>query len=352
MSAASKSPRPARPSGSAAHRNPSKASDRPASGRHHAGSSSADQPRQERQQGSERAHAKPRNRQQQSVDALQKPWVKPSTKSPTKSSAGQKNQVVDAANKTVSAAVLKQHRLEEAKVQGENACRVCFVQRPEALVKMYLNAAMAPKFADVMKYLAANKKAYHLVDDAELEKITGSSHHGGVVLVVKRKQELSLASYLAANKQKKQDCLLALDGVGNPHNLGAIARSCAHFGVAGIVMTEPDLLQSGAAARTAEGGLEFISGLSCDNLPLALQLCKQAGYSLITTSSHACVSLYQSKLPAKVVVVFGEEMDGVSSQVANSTDVALQIPGTGRVESLNVSVAASLILGEWYRQQQ
>ncbi len=336
MSAASKSPRPARQPGSAANSKPALAAGHTTGGRVAAAAKTGG-----------RSQGRPGQRQrQQQADPLQKPWVKAAAKT------GPSDKNTDNTTHSVSAALLKQHRLEEAKVQGENACRVCFTQRPDAVVKMYLHASLAAKFADVMKYLAAHKKAYHLVDDAELEKITGSSHHGGVVLVVKRKAEQSLASYLAANKQKKQDCLLALDGVGNPHNLGAIARSCAHFGVTGIVMTTPDLLQSGAAARTAEGGLEFITGLGCDNLALALQLCKQAGYSLITTSSHAGVSLYQSKLPAKVVVVFGEEMDGVSSQVANSTDVALQIPGTGRVESLNVSVAASLILGEWYRQQQ
>lgn len=296
----------------------------------------------------------------QDSNTLQKPWAKAGYKAADKSSlvpgkksgADAKDPQHKSASGKVSAATLKQHRLEEAKVQGENACRVCFSQRPESVVKMYLEASMASKFADVMKYLAANKHAYHIVDNAELEKVAGSQHHGGVVFVVKRKPEQTLAAYLAANKHLKQDCLLALDGVGNPHNLGAIVRSCAHFGVKGVIMTQPYLLQSGAAARTAEGGVEFVDGLSCDHLPLALQLCKQAGYSLVTTSSHAGVSLYQSQLGRKVVVVFGEEMDGVSKQVANSTDVALQIPGSGQVESLNVSVAASLILGEWYRQQQ
>lgn len=254
-------------------------------------------------------------------------------------------------NKPVSS-VQKSVLDDEVKIYSPNACRVLFAQRPSAVVRVYLSEKMAPKFADVMKYLAQSKKAYHIVDDAELEKIAASSHHGGIVMLAKRRPLLSLAEYLQQNSQKQQDCLLALDGVGNSHNLGAIARSCAHFGVTGIVMTRPELLQSGAAARTAEGGLEFVQGLSCDDLPLALQLCKQAGYSLITTSSHAKRSLYQTALATKVVVVFGEEMDGVSTTVANSTDVAISIPGTGQVESLNVSVAASLILGEWYRQHQ
>jgi RNA methyltransferase, TrmH family len=269
--------------------------------------------------------------------ALHKPWTKTAAK-------GDK--------KAVSAAKAPRAVLDdENKVYGENACRVLFTQRPDSVIRLYISQQMAPKFADVMKYLAAAKKAYHIVEDAELEKVAGSNHHGGVVLLVKRKAVTMLAQYLQT-KGRKRDCLLALDGVGNPHNLGAITRSCAHFGVGGIIMKQPELLQSGAALRTAEGGGEFVDGLACDNLPLALQLCRDAGYTLITTSSHGGSSLYQTALPAKVVIVFGEEMFGVSKNVAKSADIALQIPGSGKVESLNVSVAASLILGEWYRQQQ
>jgi TrmH RNA methyltransferase len=286
---------------------------------------------------------------EKTANPLHKPWTKDAGAKNAKSTANKSSR--PASVKAPMAKPVRTVMDDETKVYGENACRVLFGQRPEAVVRLYMSQKMAPKFADVMKYLAANKKAYHIVEDVELEKIASSTHHGGIVLLVKRKPVQSIASYLT-QKRKKVDCLLALDGIGNAHNLGAIARSCAHFGISGIVMKDPDLLAHGAAARTAEGGVEFVEGLSCDNLPLALQLCKQAGYTLVTTSSHGGVSLYSSQLPAKVVIVFGEEMFGVSQSVAKSADIALQIPGTGKVESLNVSVAASLILGEWYRQQQ
>lgn len=282
------------------------------------------------------------------ANPLHKPWTKDAGVKNSRSAANKANR--PAATKAQPAKAAHTVPDNEGKVYGENACRVLFSQRPDALIRLYVSQQMAAKFADVMKYLAAAKKAYHIVDDAELEKVAASGHHGGVVLLVKRKPQQSLAAYLQ-QKGRKHDCLLALDGVGNPHNLGAITRSCAHFGVGGIIMKQPELLQSGAALRTAEGGGEFVDGLSCDNLPLALQLCKEAGYTLITTSSHGGTSLYQSELPAKVVIVFGEEMFGVSKNVAKGADIALQIPGSGKVESLNVSVAASLILGEWYRQQ-
>jgi len=277
---------------------------------------------------------------------LEKPW----TAQRASATANNSTNVMSREPRTVAAAQLREQDAQESKVLGENASRVCFQQRADSIVKMYLSADCAPRFADVMKYLARQKKAYHLVTEAELEKISGSSHHGGIVLVVKKRPSLLVSSYLTLHRNKQRDCLLALDGVGNPHNLGAIVRSCAHFGVSALVMTDAELLQSGAASRTAEGGLEFVATLQTPTLPQALAELKAAGYSLITTSSHRGVSLYRSELPAKAVIVFGEEMDGVSKAVADKTDVALQIPGTGKVESLNVSVAASLILGEWYRQ--
>ncbi len=279
-----------------------------------------------------------KRRPSRSSDTPGKPWTSRQPRPHIEKSA--------AASRPVKAA-----KDEDGRAYGENACRVLFQQRPETIIRLYLTEDVAPRVADIMKYLATTRKAYHLVTEAELEKIAGSQHHGGIVMLVKRRPVMSLAAYLNHQQRKKRDCLLALDGVGNPHNLGAIARSCAHFGVSGIVMTQPELLQSGAALRTAEGGGEFVEGLQCDNLMLALKLCKDAGYTLITTSSHGGVSLYQSKLPAKAVIVFGEEMSGVSKKVADAAEIAVQIPGTGKVESLNVSVAASLILGEWYRQQ-
>jgi len=284
------------------------------------------------------------------TNPLQKPWAKTAKAAGNKTSRNSASRSTDSTKPQVAKAV-KAVLDDESKVYGENACRVLFTQRPEAVVRLYVSEKMAPKFADVMKHLAAAKKAYHIVDDTELEKVAGSQHHGGIVLLVKRKPVQTLANYLN-QKGKKQDCLLALDGVGNPHNLGAIARTCAHFGISGVIMREPQLLHSGASLRTAEGGGEYVDALKCDDMPLALRLCKEAGYTLVTTSSHGGQSLYQTPLPEKVVIVFGEEMFGVSKNVAKAADIALQIPGTGKVESLNVSVAASLILGEWYRQQQ
>lgn len=267
--------------------------------------------------------------QKKALNPLQKPWSNQVKKSPIRQE--------------------KKQPKTESKVYGKNACRMVFNHRPDDIIKLYLSEKAALDFTDLMKFLAKNKKAYHLVSDQELEKIAESRHHGGIVLVVKSKTIEILETYLLKNRKEK-DCLLMLDGVSNSHNLGAICRTAAHFGISGIVMTNPELLQSGAALRTAEGGIEFVNGIKCLELPIGIKLLKDNGYTLITTSSHKGTSLNNTKLPKKSVIIFGEEMFGVSKNVAKNADIELSITGTGNVESLNVSVAASLILYEWHKQ--
>ncbi|SEA59500.1 tRNA/rRNA methyltransferase [Alkalimonas amylolytica] len=278
-----------------------------------------------------------------------KPWADKSSK---QASPKAKRPSQPAAARTAKAAPERapSPRAAEQKIYGEKACQVLFARRPEAIIRLYLNAEQAPKCAAMMKYLAKAKKAYHLVEDAELDKLAASQHHGGIVMLVQQPESLPLHRYLRQQKDANSDLILAMDGVSNPHNLGAIARTCAHFGVKAILLPEAQLLYSGASVRTAAGGAEFVQAVHCEKLPEALLLCRQAGYQLMSTSSHKGESLYQATLPAKAVMVFGEEMFGVSKAVAQKADTLLRIPGTDQVESLNVSVAAALIIGEWYRQ--
>lgn len=252
-------------------------------------------------------------------------------------------------NARPNAQQLRQQRQQEIIVYGENACRATLVNRFDQVVKAFFTNETAPRFGDAMKALAATRKAYKVVSEDELARITQSQHHGGVSLVVKKPEVLSLHDYLLST-HRQRDCVLALENVSNPHNLGAIMRSAAHFGVKAMLLPEPELLFSGAAARTAEGGAESIMPVYSQSFVEGLGRLRKAGYTLLSTTSHKGKNLYRTKLPEKVVIIFGEEQMGVSKNVSQLSDLAIKIPGTGAVESLNVSVATALILGEWWRQ--
>ncbi|MBH3138640.1 tRNA/rRNA methyltransferase [Serratia marcescens] len=245
---------------------------------------------------------------------------------------------------------LRRQRAEETRVYGENACQALFASRPEAIVRAWFVQSVTPRFREALRWMAANRKAYHVVDEEELAKTSGTEHHGGVCFLIKKRQGLDAQTYLKS--APATDCVLALEEVGNPHNLGAIVRSCAHFGVNGVLLQDPALLESGAAVRTAEGGAEHIKAINADDFLSVLDTFRKAGYTIVTTSSHKGTALAQAKLPAKMVLVLGQERDGLSDSAWQQGDMNVSIGGTGKVESLNVSVATGILLADWWRQNQ
>lgn len=245
---------------------------------------------------------------------------------------------------------IKRQRMEETRVYGENACQALFNSRPDAIVRAWFIQSVTPRFREALRYLAANRKAYHVVEEDELVKASGTEHHGGVCFIIKKHLGISVNEWLSQSAVK--DCVIALDNVGNPHNLGAIMRSCAHFGAKGILVDDASLLESGAAVRTAEGGAEHVQAITAGNFSEGLAHFRQYGYSIVTTSSHQGQPLSSTQLPAKVVLVLGQEGSGLDSERLNSGDINVSIDGTGHIESLNVSVAAGILLAEWWRQQQ
>ncbi|MEQ4451057.1 tRNA/rRNA methyltransferase [Kosakonia sp. YIM B13605] len=246
--------------------------------------------------------------------------------------------------------VLRRQRAEETRVYGENACQALFSSRPESIVRAWFVQSVTPRFKEALRWMAANRKAYHVVDEDELAKASGTEHHGGVCFLIKKRNGLSVQKWVA--NAAEEDCVLALEDVGNPHNLGAIMRSCAHFGVKGVVLQDAAVVESGAAVRTAEGGAEHVQPITGDSFVDALEEFRQAGYALVTTSSHNGTPLFKAELPKKMVLVLGQERDGLSDVTLSRAGLSVSIEGTGNVESLNVSVATGVLLAEWWRQNK
>ncbi|MFT3193332.1 tRNA/rRNA methyltransferase, partial [Klebsiella pneumoniae] len=171
-----------------------------------------------------------------------------------------------------------------------------------------------------------------------------------VCFLIKKRHGTSVAQWVA--KAGEEDCVLALEDVGNPHNLGAIMRSCAHFGVKGVVVQDAGVLESGAAIRTAEGGAEHVEPITGDSFIDTLDQFRKAGYAIVSTSSHNGTPLFKAELPKKMVLALGQERDGLSDAAISSADLSVAIEGTGNVESLNVSVATGVLLAEWWRQNK
>lgn len=245
-----------------------------------------------------------------------------------------------------------QQRQEELRLFGINACSAAFARRPQDLRKAYLTQDRIEQFKPMLAWCVQNKLGYRVVESADLAKLTASQHHEGICLEMRRQAPLGLAQLLAQLPAAPAPAVLVLlDGVGNPHNFGAVLRSAANFGVAGVVLPqESTLTLSGAACRVAEGGAEIVPLAR----PLAdedtLALLRGAGFTIAATVPRDGGSLYAQALPARVALVFGAENEGMSADLIAAADRRLTIPGTGSVESLNIAASAAVVFAEHFRQ--
>ncbi|HEY0720342.1 MAG TPA: TrmH family RNA methyltransferase [Gammaproteobacteria bacterium] len=252
-----------------------------------------------------------------------------------------------------AASTPKKTGARELKYYGTAACRALWQQRPDDVIRIYIEQALIKPFADLLKWAATQHKAYHVVSSEELEKITESVHHQGICLLARDKPPTTFPALLKRLKTEQRPQLLAyLDGVENPHNLGAIVRSCAHFGIHHILGEAGKLPRlSPSACRVAEGGAEFVELVALDQPLAQLKQLQQLGFTLLATAMQRGHDLYHYQFPPRTVLIFGAEERGVSQAMFKAADATLHIPGSGHVESLNVSVAFALIAGENYRQR-
>jgi TrmH RNA methyltransferase len=241
----------------------------------------------------------------------------------------------------------------EIRLYGLNACLAAFAKRPDALRKVYLAESRIPALKPVLAWCVRHRLGYRIVEDADLEKLTGSGHHEGVCFEMLRAPPLDLAALIAAEpRAPAASLLLWLDGVGNPHNLGALLRSAAHFGVGGVIVPASSALDvSGAAARVAEGAAEHVAFARAPDGVHVRDALRAAGYALAATVPRDGANLYETKLPPRLVAIFGAEREGMSDALIESADLRLTIPGTGTIESLNVAATVAVVLGEYWRQR-
>ncbi|HVJ63602.1 MAG TPA: TrmH family RNA methyltransferase [Tahibacter sp.] len=244
-----------------------------------------------------------------------------------------------------------QQRQQEVRLFGINACLAAFASRPDDLRKVYLTEPRISLMKAVLAWCVKQRIGYRLVGDADLAKLTGSQHHEGVCFETRRRPLLSLADLLADQPPAPAASLLIVfDGVGNPHNFGAVLRSAANFGAGGVILTaDAGLSLSGAAYRVAEGGAEAVPLAKPQYGENLVAMLRDAGYSVAATVPTGGESIYAKPLPQRLALVFGAEGSGMSDTLITAADRRLTIPGTGNVESLNIAASAAVILAEHWR---
>jgi TrmH RNA methyltransferase len=172
--------------------------------------------------------------------------------------------------------------------QGLRACEAIFAKRPQAIVRVYLTEGRRRQFAKLIEWCARERKGFQVVADENLERLTKSIHHEGVAILAAAVPRWTLDNLLATvTAAAAPGPLVYLDGVQNPHNLGSILRTAAHFGAAAIVGRAGELPPlSPAAVRVAEGAAEFVPVCDLADPVADLKRLAKSGFRIVATSSH------------------------------------------------------------------
>lgn len=239
---------------------------------------------------------------------------------------------------------------DEIRVSGPRAVEALYRRDPDAIRRLYLDREQAVIAGALCRHLASRRRPYAVKDADELAKIAGTLHHGGIVAVTGlRAPRLPGRAEIAAWAERRLP-VLVLDGVSNPHNLGALVRSAAFLGIDTVVLSDrpEQALPSPAAYRVAEGGMETVELWRPPSLaPFLAELGRR--HRLVAASPRGASLAAFKRDQRPVALVLGNEEHGLSPAVARVVPELVAIPGTNRVESLNVSVAAGILMYELLR---
>jgi RNA methyltransferase, trmH family, group 3 len=246
-------------------------------------------------------------------------------------------------------------RSVEAQLEKKNSAT-----KSSGLRLKILYAKQGPR---VKKILAQAEKLFVAIErrtDAELDKLTASlpeylQNHRGIILIDERPQEqapkLSADALLAALASREKAFVVVLDSITDPHNTGAIIRSADQFAVDAVVL--PERRSAGdfqTVSKISAGAAAWVPLLYTANLVRTVEELKRNGFWVFGADAQGD-PLPHTKFPDKTILIMGSEGSGISRLLKASCDSFTAIPTSGKLDSLNVSVAAGILMYEVRRQQ-
>jgi TrmH RNA methyltransferase len=235
---------------------------------------------------------------------------------------------------------------ELSRIAGLPAVSALFATAPERVERLFFDDRMKTLTGEFCAALARARKPYRLVAGDEIERIAGTAMHGGIVAFAEPKPVLAFDAAEASQWARDGRPLLLLDGVGNPHNLGAIARTAAFFGWPRIVLSDHPAQAgaSDASFRVAEGGLDRVELYRAVRFAAMLKTLRQSHRVVAAAPGDHRPLAELGRTEKPFALVLGNEENGLPAATLRACDEIVTIPGAGRVQSLNVSASAAILL--------
>ncbi len=256
---------------------------------------------------------------------------------------------------------MKNKQKNELAVCGFATVKKLEKNHPEKITRLYFTEDVAPKFGGLCKKLAKQHGIYNQKPAADLEKLSGTVHHQGVVAMIEAPEIQPLDSDITDGWIERGENAVLLDRIGNAANFGAIVRSAAFFGIKNIVipLDEAQSTITTSSYRVAEGGMEYVNIYSVQSSARLLQALSQkvlrVGTALDAKKPVSFLREARKISPKKpILIILGNEEHGISDTIKKNCDELVIIPWAGMkegvsqsaVDSLNVAQAASIIFYE------
>jgi 23S rRNA (guanosine2251-2'-O)-methyltransferase len=231
------------------------------------------------------------------------------------------------------------HAVEEALAAGRALDRIVIArgrhgERVEAVVQLARSKSVPVRFEE----------------RSQIDRLAGTREHQGIAALAAAKPALELEDLLAA--KTPQGLLVLLDGIEDPHNLGAIVRTALAAGANGVIIPERRAVGlTDTVERASAGALAHLPVARVKNLVRAMEEMKEAGYWLIGLDERADQKYTEADFSGQVGIVLGSEGEGLHELTRKRCDFLVSIPTSGPVRALNVSVAAGVVLFEVVRQR-
>ncbi|MBO4245212.1 MAG: 23S rRNA (guanosine(2251)-2'-O)-methyltransferase RlmB [Bacilli bacterium] len=207
----------------------------------------------------------------------------------------------------------------------------------QKIIKVYLSNTF--KDEETLSFIKENNINYQIVDNKVLDNMEKGLHQGIII-------EMKDYEYYDLKALGDEDTVVILDHLEDPHNLGAIIRTCEASGIKSIIIPKDRSVRVNATVmKTSAGALEHVKVIMVNNLVNTIKDLKKNNFFIYAADMDG-VNYKSETYPKKVALVIGSEGFGLSRLVKENTDIVLSIPMRGRVNSLNASVAAALLIYE------
>jgi 23S rRNA (guanosine2251-2'-O)-methyltransferase len=232
------------------------------------------------------------------------------------------------------------HAVEEALAAGRPLDRIVIAR-----------GRHGERIGEVIRLAKAKNVPVRMEDRQHVDRLTGTRDHQGVAALGAAKPAIEFEDLLRA--KTANGLLVLLDGIEDPHNLGAIVRTSLAAGAQGVVIPERRAVGlTDTVERASAGALAHLAVARVTNLVRSMEAMKEAGYWLVGLDERAEKNYTDVDLKGSVGIVLGSEGDGLHELTRKRCDFLVSIPTSGPVRALNVSVAAGVMLFEAVRQRK